>query len=94
MTYNRRLQIHIKKLFYQKLGLSYKDIFKKGNKENKTNLFTAYPQYSAMYKSPQAVDGQIYPKLLYCYSPLGKSSRTLYCCNKATTSNTPAVVKS
>ena len=57
MTYNRRLRIHIKKLFYQKLELSYKDIFKKGNKENKTNLFTAYPQYSAMYKSPQAVGG-------------------------------------
>ena len=75
-------------LFYQKEGISCKDIFKKGNKENKTNLFTAYPQYSAMYKSPQAVGG------LNLYSPLGKSSRTLYCCNKATTSNTPAVVKS
>ena len=57
MTYSSMLQIHIKMLFYQKLGLSYKDIFKKGNKENKTNLFTAYPQYSAMYKSTQAVYG-------------------------------------
>ena len=51
-------------LFYQKEGISYKDIFKKGNKENKTNLFTAYPQYSAMYKSPQAVDRQNLSKIV------------------------------